>query len=96
MYGSSTPQSESTGAPITYDNSNVITDFRLVLYDTQPPDELHESVPQGLTCRFHKCGELLELTSGVNYEKKKKTEVGTVRAGFNQRQAKDKWNLPER
>jgi len=27
-----------------YDDSNVVTDFRLVLYNIQPSDKLHENV----------------------------------------------------
>ena len=56
--------------PITHDNSNVVTDFRFVLYNIQPSDELHEISPKWLTRRIYKRGGLPEPTSGVNCERK--------------------------
>ena len=63
------------GEPVAYDNSDVVTDFRLVLCDIQASNELHGSTPNGqLSNPFAKFSE---LTSGANYGK------GTVSGQLN-------------
>jgi len=52
-----------------YDNSNIVTDLRLILRDIQTSDELHESVPNNGQLADAILCKLSEPTSGENCEK---------------------------